>query len=222
MKIRNKTLDHKIQEYLDRQFEEIKETQHLFETKEELFMNLKERSMDLIKNGKEEEEAFQEAIVSMGNLSSLAEEMRQYGEDPVKQSIYSRSQERVSTMGIVIGVLLTIFGFCNSAMVFFMSRPLNVVVGSGFLFIMLGISLITYSVLTRETQSRFAMNKIRALLYTVAISTIIFGFFTSAFSYSSTRKVYVAIAACMVFVLIGVGMYLYLMLTEKSRLKENK
>ncbi|SFX11819.1 hypothetical protein SAMN04487866_101594 [Thermoactinomyces sp. DSM 45891] len=219
---KNKTLDSQIQIYLNRQFEGIKETQHLFDTKEELFMNLKERSMDLIKNGKDEEEAFRDAIASMGNLSSLAEELRQYGEDPVKQSIHSRAQERISTMGIIIGVLLTIFGMFNSVIVFFMHRPPNVVVGSGFLFIMLGTALITYSMLTRETRSRFAMHKIRALLYTVAISTILFGFFSSAFSYFSTGKVYVAIAACMVFVLIGLGLYLYLMLTEKSRLKENK
>lgn len=221
MKIRNKTIDKKIQDYLDYQFRDVKETQQLFEIKEELFVSLKERISSLIKSGKNENEAYEEALRTMGNLDGLVEDMRQYGEDPVKQNIYTKMQERISVATIMIGALSVLFGVLTSSMLYFMDgQDGNSVLGAGFTFTIIGIPLMLYGYLTRETVKRYAMNKIRAMIYSLSVGMIMFGLFTSGFSYNGSGEMYIAIASTMPFLIIGVGTFLFLSLTGKRQLKK--
>lgn len=63
--------------------------------KEELFINLKERISDMIKEGYTEEDAFKKGVISVGNLSDLVEKMQSYGQDEMKQSIDSKEAQHM-------------------------------------------------------------------------------------------------------------------------------
>ncbi|SFJ52762.1 hypothetical protein SAMN04487936_102506 [Halobacillus dabanensis] len=209
---KNKT-DKKIQNYLDREFAGIGESQQLFELKEELYMNLKEKVRDFEKEGKTEDEAFKEAISSMGDLSGLKEDMRQIGDDHTKKAVYTSMASRVSTAGLIIGILVIVFGALTSAMLYFMDLPGEAVFGPS-IFIVVGGAIVTYSVLTRETAAKYAMNKIRALLYALAIGLLLFSLSVALLSGMATGEVFVAISSFMVFFIIGLGLLLGLLFSK--------
>jgi hypothetical protein len=71
---------------------------------------LKEKIGDYQKAEMEEQEAFKEAVSSMGDLSGLVDDMRQLGQDQAKQVVYSTMTARVSTAGLIVGVLVILFG----------------------------------------------------------------------------------------------------------------
>lgn len=154
----------------------------------------------------------------MGDLSGLIDDMRKIGQDTAKQSIYTSMTSRISTVGIIIGVLLTLFGLFTIAMLFFMDIPREGAVGPG-IFMVAGIALITYSILTRETTKRYAMNKIRAIFYALAVGLILFGIFSGITAGYATGETFIAIATVMVFVLVGVGLFLFLLLIGNDRRK---
>src|SRR5699024_5700171 len=135
---RNKNhLDRKIQKYIDDLFSEVGKTQELFDMKEELTTNLKEKITDYKYRGMEEEKAVKEAVISIGDLSGLVDDMRKRGQDQAKQSVYSIRAARISTAGLITGTVLVLFGLFNSLMVLFMDVPVVSVVGP-FIFIVGG------------------------------------------------------------------------------------
>lgn len=211
-------LDKKVKAYIDHLFSEVGETQQLFDLKEELFTNMKEKIADYAQRGIDEEQAFKEAVASMGDLSGLVDDMRKLGQDTAKQTVYSTMTARISMVGIVAGVLLALFGIFTIAMTYFMQLPGEAVAGNG-VFIVAGGALMTYSILTRETQKKYAMNKFRALLYSLSIGIILFAIFTSVMSLLATNEMFIAIGSLMVFFLVGIGLFLVLILSGRSRRK---
>lgn len=78
--IKNKNyLDDKLKTFVNNLFSGVGESQQLFDLKEELTTNMKEKIVDYKKRGMEEEEAFKEAVISMGDISGLVDDMRQLG-----------------------------------------------------------------------------------------------------------------------------------------------
>jgi membrane protein CcdC involved in cytochrome C biogenesis len=73
--------------------------------------------------------------------------------------------------------------------------------------------------LTRETRNKYGMNKIRAVLYALAIGLILFSIFTALTSRFATGEMFIAIGSLMVFSLPGIGLFLLLILTETDRSK---
>jgi hypothetical protein len=138
--------------------------------------------------------------------------MRLLGQDIARQTVYSTMTTRISTAGIIAGVLLILFGLFTVAMLYFMRLPGESVACNG-IFIVAGGALITYSLLTREMQKRYGMNKIRAALYALSIGLILFGLATAFISGYATGETYIAIASLMVFFLAGIGLFLFLILT---------
>lgn len=211
-------LDEKVQKYIDDLFAGVGSSQELFDLKEELSTNMKEKIADYKSRGMEEEEAFKEAIISMGDLSGLVDDMRKHGQERAKQAVYSSMTNRVSTAGIVAGVILILFGALNLAMLIFMGLPMESAWGSA-IFIVGGGVLLTYSILARETRKKYAMNKIRAGLYAVSIGLILFGLFVAGSSGFVTGEIYISISSFMIFFLAGVGLLIGLMLTGADRRK---
>jgi membrane protein YdbS with pleckstrin-like domain len=125
---------------------------------------------------------------------------------------------RISTAGIVAGVLLMLFGVLTVIMLYFMKLEAQSVAGSA-IFIVAGGSIFTYSLLTRETTKKYAMNKVRAVLYALAIGLILFSIFVSVISYFATGEMFIAIGSLMVFILAGIGLFLILVLTGTDRRK---
>jgi len=217
---KNNSLDKRVSDYIDQLFAVVGATQQLFDLKEELTTNLKEKTKDYLKSGLVEEEAFKEAVISMGDLSGLVDELRELGRDQAKKTVYSKMTERISNAGIVGGVLLILFGFFNSAMLFFMAGVPMVAVAGNLVFVVAGGILITYSVLTRETKKKYGMNKIRAALYSLAIGLLLFSLFNAVVTYYAVGEAYIVIGSAMLFFLAGLGLVLYLILTETDRSKE--
>ena len=116
------------------------------------------------------------------------------------------------------GVLLILFGAFTVAMLYFMKMEAEPVVGSS-IFIVAGGAVLTYSILTRETRNKYGMNKIRAVLYALAIGLILFSIFTALTSRFATGEMFIAIGSLMVFSLPGIGLFLLLILTETDRSK---
>ncbi|KUO52032.1 MAG: hypothetical protein APF76_02510 [Desulfitibacter sp. BRH_c19] len=217
-------IDNKVKKYIDNLFFEVGASQQLFDLKEELTTNMKEKIGDYKSRGMEGEQAFKEAVISMGDLSGLVDDMRKLGQDKARQAIYSTMTSRISTAGIIAGALLSLFGMFTVIMLFFMNSSGEAalsgegVAGPG-IFIVAGGALITYSILTRETQRKYSMNKIRAALYGLSIGLLLFGLFTAFVTHFSTDEMYKAIASLMVFSLGGIGLFLFLILTETDRRK---
>jgi hypothetical protein len=214
----NNQLNEKVKSYVDKLFSGVGASQQLYELKEEIAINLKEKTLDYIARGMDEQQAFQEAVISMGDLSGLVADMRLLGQDKARQAVYSTMTARISLAGIILGVLLTLFGILTIAMLYFMELPGVAVAGSG-VFVVAGGALITYSLLTRETAQKYAMNKIRAALYALAIGLILFGINTAFISRYATGEMFIAIGSLMVFLLGGIGLFLFLILTGSDRRK---
>ncbi len=214
----NEPLNKKVNVYIDNLFAGVGTSQQLFDLKEELAINLQEKISDIKARGLDDEQAFKEAVISMGDLSGLVDDMRRVGQDSAQQWAYSSLSARISTAGIVAGVLLILFGAFTVAMLYFMKMEAEPVVGSS-IFIVAGGALLTYSILTRETRNKCSMNKIRAVLYALAIGLILFSIFTALTSRFATGEVFIAIGSLMVFSLPGIGLFLLLMLTETDRSK---
>ena len=92
-------------------------------------------------------------------------------------------------------------------------------------FLVTSISGYTFLGLTQETKSHFPMSRKRAAWYTVAAGLISFGLIIMALVYFSVKmtgfpvEIIATIAVLIPFVLPGGGLLVYLLLTEKSRLK---
>lgn len=218
MMFKNEIIDKKVTVYIENLFSEVGASQQLFDLKEELATNLKEKTADIKSLGMDDDQAFREAVISMGDLSGLVDDMRKLGQDTAKQNVYSTMTSRISTAGIVAGVLLMLFGILTVSMLYFMELDPPAVTGSG-IFVVAGGALFTYSLLTRETAKKYAMNKIRAALYALAIGLLLFSIFVSVTSYFATGEMFIAIGSLMVFLMVGIGLFLVLILTGTDRRK---
>lgn len=218
MENNERTLHIKVKKYIDHLFSDVEPSQQLFDLKEELITNLKEKIEDYISRGMDEEQAFKEAVITIGDVSGLKDEMRKFGSNGSRQPVFSTWRERISTVGIVAGVLLSLFGIFTVVMLYYMKMPGETVVGSG-IFAVAGGALLTFSVLIRETRRRYGMNMIRAAIYGLSVGVLLFGLFSAAITRFSTGEMFISIGTLMVFTLIGVGVLLTLLLTEKDRRK---
>ncbi len=216
--LKNENIDKKVTAYIESLFSGVGASQQLFDLKEELATNLKEKTNDIKSRGLDEDQAFKEAVISMGDLSGLVNDMRKLGQDIAKQNVYSTMTSRISTAGIVAGVLLILFGILTVTMLYFMDLEAPAVTGSG-IFIVAGGAIFTYSLLTRETTKKYGMNKIRAVFYALAVGLILFSIFVSVTSFFATGEMFIAIGSLMVFILAGIGLFLILVLTGTDRHK---
>ncbi len=217
-------MNKKITAYIENLFAGVGASQQLMDLKEELATNLKEKIADIKSRGLDDEQAFKEAVISMGDLSSLVDDMRAVKQIPpahsgsAQPSANSRLMTQISIGGIVIGVLLILFGLYTATMLYFMKMDAVPIVGST-VFVVAGGAILTYSVLTRETRIKYGMGVIRALLYAVAVGLILFSIFTAFTTRYATGEMFIAVASLMVFSMAGIGLFLLLLLTGKDRRK---
>ncbi len=214
-------IENKVKAYIENLFSGIGESQQLFDLKEELATNIKEKVADYKARGIQDEQAFKEAVISMGDLSGLVDDMRKLGQDTARQSVHATMTARVSTAGIIAGVLLVLFGTFTVAMLYFMGLDAVNVTGPG-IFIVAGGALMTYSLLTRETGRKYAMNRIRAAFYGLSIGILLFSFFAAVMTRFATGEMFIAIGTLMVFFLAGIGLFLFLILTGSDRRKKGE
>jgi hypothetical protein len=214
-------IEKRIESYIDNLFSGVGDSQQLFDLKEELLINMKEKVQDYKARGMDEEQAFKEAVISMGDLSGLVDDMRRLGQDTARLAVNTTMTARISTAGIIAGVLLVLFGIFTMAMMHYMGLNKVGTFGNG-IFIVAGGAIITYSVLTRETRRKYAMYRIRAAFYGLAVGILLFSIFTAVIACFATGEMFIAIGSLMVFSLVGVGLLLFLLLTGTGRRKKEK
>ncbi|MBT2200776.1 hypothetical protein KLI54_21190 [Bacillus thuringiensis] len=194
----------------------VKETQQLFDMKIELFINLKERISDMIKEGYTEEDAFKNSI---GDLSDLVEEMQLYGRDKMNQSIDSKEAQHISTKGMIGGILLFLFGIFTPSIVYYLFGSRLFLI-TFFLFTVPAVLLTIYRLLIKETSKRYAMNKARARRYILGIGIFLYGSCISIIVYLLPLIInLVAVVFFMIITLISLFILLPLLFNGRSRLK---
>ena len=70
MSNRKNFIDDNVKKYIDNLFKDVGSSQQLFDLKEELSTNMREKITDYKSRGMEEEQAYKEAIISMGDLGA--------------------------------------------------------------------------------------------------------------------------------------------------------
>lgn len=72
----------KIKKHVEEWFRDIPDTEHNLQIKEDIVQNLEEKVLDLIRQGKDEEDAINKAIVDFGDIEDIKAELGLNGEKP--------------------------------------------------------------------------------------------------------------------------------------------
>lgn len=214
----NSEIENKLKRHLDKLFSGIHASKQLHDLQEELMANLSEKVADYRKEGMDDEQAIKEAIISMGDISGLIDELNSSNQASHSNLPFSPKTLLLSNIILISGIMLLLFGCLATLMFYFMAIPVVGKTGGG-IFIVLGGGLITFSFLARDTKKRYGMSTIRAVGYGLSVSLILFSIFVAFTSGLATGEMYIAIASLMVFFLLGVCLLLILLFSEKSRFR---
>jgi MFS family permease len=229
--------------YIDDLFASYEETPALDDFKEELRSNLDDRIQSLVKKGMEERTAFCKATAELGDVSALAEEISLKRKQEVFEEMFMRTR-RYMTSGrvalFVAGGAVFCFGLIVTALTWFVTGGTVETLGSGLVFCVAGVAMLTFLGLTQETASRYPMSWKRALFYAADVGVFLFGAFCfpivffatradtdlTAFAYDAAAVAgafsegwTAAVATLIPFVLPSAAVFVFLALTEKDRSK---
>ena len=229
------------QNYVKSLFKDYEETAELKDFMEEIQSNLEERTASLIKKGLTEEEAFTKASAELGDIGVLADEMSLKRRQEVYQDAYLGIQHymkprRVAayvTFGTILGfgIIITLISFISVSKVL-PGMILTSTLGTFLPFFITSVTGFTFLGLTQESAAYYPMSKKRAAWYSAAALLIAFGvilFPLCYFAVSETNSIFSftlsewglvsALGVLIPFLIPGIGLLVFLCLTEKSRLK---
>ena len=227
-------------ELVDSLFDGYEETAALADFKEELLGNLNAKIENLVKKGMETDAAFAQASAELGDISLLADELSLKKRMEAFEEAYMDIRKYMSSGRVaayVIFGVLALFGITAGLIAFFSTRGLGLnqnlnmisMFGTMMPFLVSTIAGFTFLGITQETASMYPVSNKRAVWYTVAAALAGFGIFTMPLAYFSSilaadvigqiSPVVPIIAMMIPFVLPGVGILVFLGLTEKNRLK---
>ena len=95
-------MNNKIKNYVDDLFKDIRKTRKSEELKEELLADLEEKYHDLMNNGKNEKEAYQEVIGGIGDVDELLEELK----TPVYEQTLEMRKKTAFIVSLSIGLYI--------------------------------------------------------------------------------------------------------------------
>jgi len=231
-------------EFVDSLFEGYEETAALADFKEELRGNLDAKIESLIKKGMDGETAFAKASAELGDVSALADELSLKKRREVFEEVYMDVRKYMSTGRIaayVVFGMLALFGIAAGAIAFFSTRgiglDMNLTMTSLFAlmmpFMVAAAAAFTFLGVTQETASTYPTSRKRAFWYAVAATLITFGLFIMPIVFFGSKSpgeffdgllardmaIVTVVSMIIPFVLPGVGLLVFLLLTEKDRLK---
>jgi hypothetical protein len=232
---------------VDSLFKGYEETAALADFKEELLGNLNAKIEDLVKKGMEPEAAFAKASAELGDVSAVADELSLKKRTEVFEEAYmgvSRYMTTGRVAGYVIFGALALFGITAALITLFAVKGVDIgfdgpIDWTGFFatmmpFLVTAIAGFTFLGVTQETASMYPVSRKRAAWYTVAAALIAFGIFTMPIVFFGVKiadnilpvisgynlEVLVPVMGMLIpFVLPGIGILVFLVLTEKDRLK---
>jgi hypothetical protein len=217
--------------FVDSLFEGYERTGALLELMEELTGNLDDKIDSDVKKGLSREAAFDKAKAELGDVSALAGELSlKMRRDMIAERYLGiRRYLSVPRVAAYIGFgALLLFGLITAAIVYFSLgyeatggvARMTGVFGVLLVFITAAAAGLTFLGVTQETAALFPMKKKRAVLYALAAGVSAFGLVLFPLTYFATgRGLMEAIATLIPFVLPGAGLFAFLGLTEKSRMK---
>jgi len=236
----------KAKEFVDSLFNGYEETAALADFKEELLANLNAKTESFVKKGMGREEAFEKAAAQLGDVSALADELSLKKRKEVFEEVYMDIRNFMSTKrvaGFVVFILLLLFGIITGFIVLFSGKwrnthiDLSVVFASTIPFFTAAAAGFTWLGMTQETSSSYPVSNKRAAWYSAGAGLIIFGLLTAPVvlfgsvknfnmlmlgaitAESGSLELIGAISCLIPFVLPGIGILVFLGLTEKDRLK---
>ena len=210
----------RIKNYVDGLFTDIYDTKQLRELKEEVSANLLEKVNDFIANGNNEDEAFKKAISSIGDMGELVESLKKASELKVEQDMFKKhTLDKKHVIGYLVASAILLFGVMTSGIVYLQQKSLLNTAGTLMPFFTSYACLFIYFGLTQETAHDYAMNRKRALAYSLATGVMLFGLFTTGIVYFNGNELFEVLATSMPFIIPSVLVFIYLGLTEKSRTK---
>ena len=236
-------------EFVDSLFKGYEETAALADFKEELLANLNAKIECLVKKGENAQAAYEKARAELGDVSALADELSLKKRKEVFEEVYMdvrNFMDAKRVAGYVACGMLALFGIIAAFIVLFSKNRLGTnfelsgVFGTMLPFLSTAAAGFTWLAMTQETASTYPTGKIRAVWYAVAVGLIAFGILTAPtvlfcngikgerFSRADAVSVLTnngdldaagAISVLIPFVLPGIGLLVFLILTEKDRLK---
>ncbi|MDR1260239.1 MAG: permease prefix domain 1-containing protein [Oscillospiraceae bacterium] len=241
-----------IEQALSNIFNEYEETQELKEFKEEITVNLIERIKDKIKTGIEEQEAIQQALSQLGDITEAADlTSRQTRKELIFKSCVTKPKiNKFHAVGYTFAGLSFILGLIIAGYIFsqyIFSQGIqfctNTSILCSFPFLVISIGAFVYLGLTQETTSHYPMSKKRSFLYAISASLFMLGLLLASsfmlpslwhrgtiktffFPYANftfnrifTVDIVRALGISIPFMLPALGIFTFLILTEKSRIK---
>ncbi|KYH28214.1 permease prefix domain 1-containing protein [Clostridium colicanis] len=210
----------RIKKYVDNLFADIYDTKQLSELKEEISANLLEKINDLRASGMKEDEAFNEAVSSLGNMDELVENLKKASKEKFEDDFFNTTPlDKKHIIAYIVATAALLFGAITAGIVYLQNKNMMATLGTLMPFTMVSILLFMYFGLTQETKYSYGMRPRRALLYCLATELLLFGAFSTGFVYFSGQELFSVLATSMPFLITSVILFIYLGLTEKNRRK---
>ncbi|MDR2748176.1 MAG: permease prefix domain 1-containing protein [Treponema sp.] len=224
------------QGFIDRLFSEYEESSQLRDFKEELLSNLEARIASLKAKGLDEGAAFEKASGELGDISALADQISLKKKQEVLQDAYLGIRKylkpgrvalyvlsgAVFVLGLVIALMVYLTGEEQSALEAFWEPNKRIVGVLGVLlaFIPPAVTAFTFLGFTQETASRIPLSKKRGLWYALAAAILSFGIILSPLTYFAAGPGLMEAAAALIpFAIPGLGLLIFLILTEQDTRK---
>jgi hypothetical protein len=233
-------------EFVDSLFENYEKSAALADFKEELLANLNAKVDNLVKKGMNSDAAFAKASAELGDVSALADELSLKKRKEVFEEVYMDIRQYMPAkrvIGYVVFGAIALFGITAGLIVLFavktggIDMPIDFIsfFATMMLFLTAAITGFTFLGVTQETASMYPVSKKRGAWYAAAAGLIGFGlltmpmvYFKSAQAFYGTSVDYfigqiirlIPVISLMIpFILPGIGILVFLVLTEKERLK---
>lgn len=212
-----------IKKYVDDLFHGYEETPELRDFKEEIPSNLHARISNLEEKGMQSNDAFTKAVAELGDITTIADEISKQKRNELIGEMYIQQGNKVGVkhaIGYTVAGSVLLFGLITSLITYFstnnifygISALLPFVVPTGAAFVFLG--------LTQETARNYPMSWIRALIYALAVGSILFGITISTSQYYLDGNTWVEILGILIpFAIPALAILAFLLLTEKKRYK---
>jgi len=217
-------------ELVDSLFNGYEQTEALADFKEELLTNMNAKIENFIRKGMDMETAFAKASAELGDVSSLADEMSLKKRKEIFEEVYMDIKmympaRRVA--GYVVFGVLVLWGITSALIALFSGKNADFLsdkslvrfFGAMMPFLTAAVVGFTWLGVTQETASMNPVSKKRGAWYATAAGLIFFGLLSMLITYFKMKPVKSIIGEIIPFILPGIGILAFLILTEKDRLK---
>ena len=172
---------------------------------------------ELENNGMNDQDAFQEAIVSTKNLQGFTDRCENKNildGTSTEQHVYSSMTNKLSIVGMLAGIVFILLGTVMSLNISVFGIYSNAAPAM-FFYVVLGGMIFTYSFMARKIRIKKNMTHRRAFMYALAVGSILFAIFIALTVGVSTSNWFIGILAFSVFLIVGLALFYQLLMTNE-------